>query len=141
MKKVVVGVEGFTFDSAHYTKGITSKCMNIHGHTFKLSVEVEGEINPETGMVVDFLVLKDIVKKVISEYDHKFIIPKKDFEKIRVEGPFNYEYKVIDYPEATTEYIALDIAKKIYEKLNLPVKVKLYEGSRNYVIIHYNGNK
>ena len=135
--RAVVGVDGFTFDAAHYTKGVTGKCMNIHGHTFRLSIEVEGEIDPNTGMVIDFLILKDVVRKVISEYDHKFIIPEKDLERIKIEGPFNYEYKAIKYPEATTEYIALDIAEKIYKEIKLPVRVKLYEGDKNYVVVCY----
>lgn len=137
--KIRVGIEGITFDSSHYTKGITDKCMNIHGHTFKLAVEVEGEVDPKTGMVIDFLILKNIISEVVSEYDHKFIIPKKDIDKIKVEGPFRYKVKAIEYPEATTEYIAMDIAKKLFDKINLPVTVKLYEGTRNYVVISYNG--
>ncbi|RLG83949.1 MAG: 6-carboxytetrahydropterin synthase [Thermoprotei archaeon] len=135
MPRAVVGISGLTFDVSHYTKGASSKCMNIHGHTFKLSVEVEGFINEDTGMVIDFIILKKIVREIINEYDHKVIVPKKDVGKISIKGPFNAEMKVIDYPEATTEYIALDIAKRIYEKLKMPVRVKLYEGENNYVII------
>ncbi len=138
-KKVVVGVQGFTFDASHYTKGISKKCMNLHGHTFRLDVEVEGEINPETGMVIDFGVIKNIVKEIIKEYDHKIIVPKRDLEKIAIEGPFNKDIKPIDYPEATTEYIALDIARKIYEKLGTPVRVRLFEGERNYVVVEWSG--
>ncbi|MET1160098.1 MAG: 6-carboxytetrahydropterin synthase [Thermoprotei archaeon] len=131
-----VGVEGFSFDSSHYTR-INGKCESLHGHTYRLSVEVEGEINPDTGMVIDFTKLKEIVKKVIEEYDHKIIVPKRDLEHITIEGPFETRFKVIDYPEATTEYIALDIAKKIYDEIGLPVTVKLYEGTRNYVVVKY----
>ncbi len=138
-KKICVGVRGFTFDSAHYTKGITEKCLNLHGHTFRLDVETEGEVDPETGMVIDFLVLKKIVREVLAEYDHKIIVPRKDLEKIVLQGPFNREIKVIEYPEATTEYIALDIARKIYEKLGMTIRVKLFEGEKNYVIVEYSG--
>jgi len=132
-----VGVEGLDFDAAHYTGGSEGKCGNLHGHTFRVDVEVYGEIDRKTGMVIDFLVLKRIVKRIISEYDHRVIVPRKDLDRIRIDGPFNVEFKVIDYPEATTEYIALDIAKRIYEELGLPVKVKLYEGSRNYVVVKW----
>ena len=134
-----IGVEGFTFDSAHYTGGSKSKCLNLHGHTFRLDVEVEGEVNPQTGMVIDFSLLKEAVKRVIADYDHRVILPKKDSEKIVLSGPFNNRVKVIEYPEATTEYIALDIAKRLHEILKMKVKVKLYEGSRNYVVVEYQG--
>ena len=137
MPKLKVGVQGFTFDSAHYTKGVSEKCMNLHGHTFRLDVEVEGEVDPETGMVIDFGIVKNVVRKILEEYDHKVIVPRKDYEKIVMEGPFRKSVKVIDYPEATTEYLALDIAKKLHEVLKFPVKVKLYEGANNYVIARW----
>jgi len=133
--KFRVGVEDLSFDAAHYTKGVEGKCMNLHGHTFRVNVEVEGEVDPKTGFVIDFSVLKKIVKEVIEEYDHKVIVPKKDINETFLKGKFKGEIKVLDYPEASTEYIALDIARKIYEKLNMPVKVKLFEGLRNYVIV------
>jgi 6-pyruvoyltetrahydropterin/6-carboxytetrahydropterin synthase len=127
-----IGVEGFSFDAAHYTTGITEKCLNIHGHTFRVDVEVEGEISGETGMVIDFGLIKAIVKQVLEEWDHSVIIPKPDLDKIRIEGPFRVKVKVIDEPAATTEYIALNIAKEIGKQLNLKVRVKVYEGFRNY---------
>ncbi len=135
--KFKVGIEGLNFDAAHYTKGSEGKCMNIHGHTFRLSVEVEGEINQETGFVIDFTILKRIVKNIIDEYDHKLIIPRKDYEKTMLRGVFRSDIKIIDFPEASTEYIALDIARKIYEKINMPVKVKLYEGLSNYAVVEF----
>ena len=134
-----VGVEGFTFDSAHYTKGSSDKCLNLHGHTFRLEVEVEGEIDPETGMIIDFALLKNAVQEILADYDHRVIVPKKDIDKIVLSGPFHKCIKTIEYPQATTEYIALDIAKRLYEKLRMNVRVKLYEGNRNYVIIEYPG--
>jgi len=133
--KVRVGVEGLTFDASHYTKGVSRKCMNLHGHTFRVDVEVEGEVDPESGMVLDFDLIKKAVREVISEYDHKVIVPRKDLGEVRLEGAFNTAIKVIEYPEATTEYIALDIAEKVRSKLGVPVRVRVYEGPKNYVIV------
>ena len=137
MPKLTIGVEGLTFDAAHYTKGVSDKCLNIHGHTFRVDVEVEGEVTPDTGMVIDFDIVKKAVSEVIKEFDHKLIIPAKDYDKITLKGPFNKGIKVIEYSEATTEYIALEIAKELYGKLRMPVKVKVYEGRRNYVIAEW----
>ena len=136
-----VGVEKIYFDAAHYTKGISSKCMNLHGHTFRVDVVVYGEIDSETGMVIDFGILKKIVREIVEEYDHTIIVPRKDLDYITIKGPFNVSIKTIDYPEATTEYIAMDIAKKLYEKLKLPVKVRLYEGSKNFAEVLYDGGQ
>jgi len=137
--RMKVGVEGFTFDSAHYTKGSSEKCLNLHGHTFRLDVEIEGEIDPQTGMIIDFAHVKNAVKEILEDYDHKLIIPKKDSNNVTLSGPFQGCIKPIDYSEATTEYLALDIAKRLYEKFKMNVKVKLYEGNRNYVIVEYQG--
>ena len=88
-------------------------------------------------MVIDFDIVKKAVSEVIKEFDHKLIIPAKDHDKIMLKGPFNKGIKVIEYSEATTEYIALEIAKELYGKLRMPVKVKVYEGKRNYVIAEW----
>lgn len=135
MVKAVIGIGNISFNAVHYTLGAESKCMNLHGHTYRLIIEVEGDVNPDTGMVIDFTILKKTVVDVINEYDHKIIVPKKDLDKIELKGPFRKDIKVVDYPFATAEYLAIDIAKKVYEKLKLPVKLKLYEGLNNYVIV------
>lgn len=61
----------FTFDAAHYLPGYDGKCRNLHGHTWKLEVEVSGLVTPGTGMVIDFVYLKNLVNdEVISKLDH-----------------------------------------------------------------------
>lgn len=132
-------MKGLTFDASHYTKGVSEKCMNLHGHTFRLDVEVEGEIDPETGMVIDFTVVKNVVREILRDYDHKVIVPRKDLDRIVLKGPFKNVVKPIEYPEATTEYIALDIARRVYEKLGMPVRIRLFEGEKNYVVVEWSG--
>jgi len=46
-----------------------SKCQNNHGHTYKIEIEIEGEIN-ENGMVIDFSKLKEWVNKANVCFDH-----------------------------------------------------------------------
>ncbi|HIE54132.1 MAG TPA: 6-pyruvoyl tetrahydropterin synthase family protein [Chromatiaceae bacterium] len=137
MPKLRVGVEGLTFDAAHYTKGVTERCLNLHGHTFRVDVEVEGEVDEATGMVLDFGIIKRAVREVLEEYNHRVIVPKRDSQRVRLEGPFNGAVKLLDYPEATTEYIALDIARSLHSKLRLPVRVKVYEGEGKYAIAEW----
>ncbi len=61
----------FTFDAAHFLTKYHGKCENLHGHTYRLRVTVEGPVG-EDGMVVDFKELKVLVKeKVIDRYDHQ----------------------------------------------------------------------
>lgn len=136
--RVKVGIEGITIDSAHYTLS-SYQDSQIHGHTYLVNVEVEGEVNEKSGFVIDFNLLKKIIKEIVQEWDHKLIIPESDFEKSRFEGPFRMEYKVISAPFPTVEYIGMEIAKVIYEKLDKKYKimVKIYEGKDSYAVIEY----
>lgn len=61
----------FTFDSAHFLTKYHGKCEYLHGHTYRLRVTVEGEIQ-ENGLVIDFVILKKLVKeKVVDKFDHR----------------------------------------------------------------------
>ncbi len=62
----------FRFEAAHQIPGHEGKCARPHGHSYLLEVFVEGSINTETGMVMDFEALSNIVKeKVIDGVDHQ----------------------------------------------------------------------
>ncbi len=63
----------FTFDSAHKLTNYYGKCERLHGHTYKLEVTIEGPVH-ENGMVVDFVLLKRIVKRrVLDKLDHQYL--------------------------------------------------------------------
>jgi len=136
--KMRVGIEGLTFDSAHYTLSSPNNAQ-IHGHTYSLTVELEGNVNPEDGFIVDFEKMRMIVSEIVKKWDHKLIIPVKDYEKTKFEGPFSLELKLIEAPYPTAEYIGLELVKEIYNAFNgkFKVYVKLYEGKDSYVFIEY----
>jgi len=61
----------FSFDSAHFLSKYHGKCEHLHGHTYKLWVTVEGDIE-ENGLILDFGFLKKIVKeRVLDKLDHR----------------------------------------------------------------------
>jgi 6-pyruvoyltetrahydropterin/6-carboxytetrahydropterin synthase len=78
-------VKEFTFDAAHNLVQYHGKCEKLHGHTYKLQIVVCGE-KDEEGMVIDFVELKEIVKReVLSYLDHAYIneiIPQPSAENI-----------------------------------------------------------
>ena len=109
--------------SAEKNKDIFGKCNNpnYHGHNYDLEVKVVGEVNPDTGYVMDMKILKQFIKSEVTEiYDHK-----------------NLNLDVPDFK--TTIPTAENIARAIYERLRvhitapLELKIKLYETSRNIV--------
>lgn len=60
----------FHFEAAHHLTNYHGKCERVHGHSYKLEITVEGPVQ-ENGMVIDFVILKNIVgKKVIEKLDH-----------------------------------------------------------------------
>lgn len=52
-------------------------CKNVHGHSYRLVVEVEGDPD-QTGMVVDFGLISCLVKPVIDRLDHSFMVDPDD---------------------------------------------------------------
>ena len=64
----------YFFEAAHFIYNHPGKCRNLHGHSYRLFVCVEGTPNPETGMIIDFYDLSQIVEeKVIKRLDHHFL--------------------------------------------------------------------
>ncbi len=63
-----------TFDSAHFLPNVPGdhKCHHMHGHTYRLTVWLEGTPN-ETGWLMDFSELKSKLIPVISLIDHKVL--------------------------------------------------------------------
>ena len=65
----------FTFDSAHFLPNVPvgHKCRNMHGHTYLLTVFIEGPLLPHEGWVIDFTDLKKLVKPIIDLPDHNLL--------------------------------------------------------------------
>jgi 6-pyruvoyltetrahydropterin/6-carboxytetrahydropterin synthase len=102
---------------------IFGKCNNpyYHGHNYELIVSVRGEIDPETGYVMDMKVLKDIIKQEVEEpFDHKNL---------------NEQVEPFDRLNPTAENIAVVIWERIKSRMDkhLDLKVTLYETPRNFV--------
>lgn len=69
---MIVGRE-FVFHAAHNLNDYKGKCENLHGHTYRLRVEISGQVR-EDGMVMDFTELKRIVEEcVIDVVDHAYL--------------------------------------------------------------------
>lgn len=63
----------FEFDAAHNLIHYHGKCENLHGHTYKMVVKLEGTVDSE-GMIYDFVELKRIVKdRVVDKFDHAYL--------------------------------------------------------------------
>lgn len=98
-------------------------CNNInwHGHNYDLIVKVVGEVDPDTGYVIDMKLLKDLIRHEVEErFDHK---------NLNLDCP---EFEGIN---PTAENIAIVIYNLLRSKLDswLDLQVRLYETERNFV--------
>ncbi len=98
-------------------------CNNpfFHGHNYELEVKVSGEVDPDTGYVIDMKILSDLIKAEIeNRFDHKNL-------NLQVE-----EFKNLI---PTAEHICWVIWGILRSKLpdNLDLGIRLYETPRNYV--------
>ncbi|MDP4115074.1 MAG: 6-carboxytetrahydropterin synthase QueD [Bacteroidota bacterium] len=119
----------FRWEMGHRLPNHFGKCKNVHGHSYKMLVELEGDV-AESGMILDYFDLKQIVKPIVEEMDHAFMVNKKDVEIVDLLDKLNSKKVIIDF-DSTVENICLFILHKL-EKHEFPenisgVKVKIYE--------------
>jgi 6-pyruvoyltetrahydropterin/6-carboxytetrahydropterin synthase len=65
----------FRFEAAHLLPAAPEghKCQRLHGHSFRFSVEVSGEVDPVAGWLVDFAVIQAAVEPVRKRLDHDYL--------------------------------------------------------------------
>lgn len=106
----------FTFEAAHRLPNHPGKCRFLHGHSYKVVVTVEGEIDPATGMVIDFDEISQAWKERCHPVlDHKFL------------------NDLIDNP--TAERLALWLFETLKGLLPGLVGIKVYETPNSYAEI------
>ncbi len=67
--------KNFTFEAAHSLPQLPPdhKCHHLHGHSYKVTVEVGGKVNPATGFVVDYADISRAWALLYAQLDHKFL--------------------------------------------------------------------
>ena len=100
-----------TVDYAHRLHNYEGKCKNIHGHTATVIIDVQGNVELETGMIIDFAKLKKIVKEVLDTLDHRLDLFQ--FDPI-APMPEDYvtRFKVIPTAENFSKYIRDQLMEK-----------------------------
>ncbi len=102
---------------------IFGKCNlpNYHGHNYELIVRVTGEVDPNTGYVVDLKWLNDLIEhNVLQKFDHKNL---------------NLDTEEFKYLNPSAENIAIVIYNILRGHLQstFDLKIRLYETERNFV--------
>jgi 6-pyruvoyltetrahydropterin/6-carboxytetrahydropterin synthase len=65
----------FTFDSAHFLPKTPEghKCRRLHGHTYHVTVQVSGPVDPELGWLVDFADVEAAFEPIHAALDHRLL--------------------------------------------------------------------
>ncbi|HEV2426053.1 MAG TPA: 6-carboxytetrahydropterin synthase QueD [Terriglobia bacterium] len=72
----------YSFSAAHALRDYKGKTENTHGHNFKLRVTIEGRELDSTGLLVDFIDLRDSVKSIVDRLDHRFLNETEPFDRL-----------------------------------------------------------
>lgn len=128
-----------SFDSAHFLSGYEGKCSNIHGHRWRVIIEVcSANVDSQgqtRGMIVDFGILKEQVKAEADAFDHALIIEKNTLKQKTVDALKEEGFKIIEVDFRPT---AENFAKYFYDKFSeMGYKVKeavVYETPNNCAV-------
>jgi 6-pyruvoyltetrahydropterin/6-carboxytetrahydropterin synthase len=118
----------FDFEAAHSLAGYDGACKYIHGHSYTLYVTVTGvpsadETNPKRGMVMDFGILKHIVKEnIVDRFDHCLMLRKDSTLAYEIKTGYQ-RVELFDF-QPTCENILLYFVEILKSKL--PETVSLH---------------
>ncbi len=72
------------FSSGHFLRNYQGKCENPHGHNYKVRVTLAGAVLDEAGLLLDFKLLKHVLRPIVERIDHRML---NDLEPFTVLNP------------------------------------------------------
>jgi 6-pyruvoyltetrahydropterin/6-carboxytetrahydropterin synthase len=130
--RVTVSKDYLVFASAHFITFPGHRCEPLHGHNYRVGVALEGALDPDSWYVVDFSVLKAILRRACDAIDHKMLLPsgnprlaiERVGERIHValDGEPKYVFPVedcaiLDIPNTTVEKLSEYLAAQVIAEL------------------------
>jgi 6-pyruvoyltetrahydropterin/6-carboxytetrahydropterin synthase len=124
----------FRWEMGHRLPEHFGLCKNIHGHSYKMIVEFDGELD-KNQMVIDYYDIEKIINPVIEKLDHAFMVNIDDKIVIDFLEKMNSKKVVVGF-NSTAENICNYLLSEI-KKCSLPsnissVKVRVYETQFDY---------
>ena len=138
--KVAVTKDNLVFASAHFITFPGHRCETLHGHNYRTRVVVEGGLDPEAHYVFDFSMLKQLMKRLTDEIDHKVLLPvhnpkielreQGDAISVAVLGKPKYVFPrgdcvLLPIPNTTVEMLAQYLAGRVCRELTSSSAVAL----------------
>ncbi|PYR24604.1 MAG: 6-pyruvoyl tetrahydrobiopterin synthase, partial [Acidobacteria bacterium] len=129
---VSVTKDYLVFASAHFITLAGHRCEGLHGHNYRARATLEGELDEESWLVFDFVTLKQIMRGLCDEIDHKVLLPLQNpllqvvenGESVTVayEGKARYLFPRVDCallpnPNTTVEMLAELLTSRLRAQL------------------------
>lgn len=129
--KILIEHGNLGFSAAHFIT-FEGECEPLHGHNYGVRVEAEGGLTPDS-YVFDFVTLKNIVRSLCKDWDHRFLLPlgnphlhiaeRDSFWEIEYDAATRYlmpksSVVPLDVDNATAERLAETLAHRIVAALS-----------------------
>jgi 6-pyruvoyltetrahydropterin/6-carboxytetrahydropterin synthase len=87
----------YRFEAAHFLPRVPPghKCARMHGHSYRIELQVTGPVNPDTGWLIDFAVIDDAWQDVFKALDHHTLNEVPGLENSTCENLASYIWRVI----------------------------------------------
>jgi len=124
----------FRWEMGHRLPEHFGKCKNIHGHSYKMMVEFEGELD-KNGMIIDYYIVKEIIEPIVEELDHSFMVNKNDDLVLEFLEKLDSKKVIVDFDstvENITRYLIKEIKKASLPKNVTGLKVRVCETPDDY---------
>ena len=102
----------FHWEMGHRLPFHKELCANIHGHSYRMWVELEGVLDPN-GMLLDYGILKEKVKPIIDEIDHAFMCDENDDVMKQFLAGSDFKHVMVSFT-TTAEHISEYLIRKIW---------------------------
>ena len=124
----------FRWEMGHRLPEHFGLCKNIHGHSYKMIVEFEGDLD-KNQMVIDYYDVEKIINPVIEKLDHSFMVTKDDKTVLKFLEKMNSKKIVVDFnstAENICSYLLSEITKTVLPSNISSLKVRVYETQFDY---------
>lgn len=131
--RVSVTKDYLVFASAHFITFAGHRCEGLHGHNYRVRVTIDGDLDPHSWFVFDFVVLKKIMRGLCDEIDHKVLLPLEnpavqvvedgDSVKVAYEGKPRYVFprgdcSLLPIPNTTVEMLAVLLVRRLRAEID-----------------------
>jgi 6-pyruvoyltetrahydropterin/6-carboxytetrahydropterin synthase len=124
----------FRWEMGHRLPEHFGLCKNIHGHSYKMIVEFEGELD-KNQMIIDYYDVEKIINPIIEKLDHSFMVNIEDKVVLEFLEKMNSKKVVVDFnstAENICTYLLNEIKKGKLSSNISSVKVRVYETQFDY---------